>query len=116
MAKILFAAESGILFSSPRRLDRFRGPSNLLTRSQDSSVGIKERLRAGRPEFDSRERQEIFLSSTASSPALRPTQPPVQWVPVALSPGGKQRGSEAEGKNGGLIRPLPQFHHGIVLN
>jgi hypothetical protein len=31
-------------------------------------------------EIDSRQGQGIFLYSTASSPALGPTQPPVQWV------------------------------------
>jgi hypothetical protein len=31
------------------------------------------------------EGQDIFLFSTASRPAVGPTQPPVQWVPWALS-------------------------------
>jgi hypothetical protein len=35
---------------------------------------------------DSRQRLGIFLFTTASRPALGPTQPPLQWVPVALSP------------------------------
>jgi hypothetical protein len=60
--------------------------------------------------------QEIFLYSTASRPALGPTQPPVQWVPEALSPGVKRPGCEAdhsppssaEVKNGVTIIPLPQ--------
>jgi hypothetical protein len=30
--------------------------------------------------FDSQQGQEIFLFSTASRPALRPIQPPIQWV------------------------------------
>jgi hypothetical protein len=38
-------------------------------------------LRTGRPGFDPRQRQRIFLLASASRPALRPTQPPVQWVP-----------------------------------
>jgi hypothetical protein len=53
-------------------------------------------LWAGRSEFDSRKRQEISLYSTASSPALHPTQPPVQWVPGALSLGLNWPGSEAD--------------------
>jgi hypothetical protein len=35
--------------------------------------------------FDSREGQEIFLFSTASRPALRPIQPPTQWVHLETS-------------------------------
>jgi hypothetical protein len=38
----------------------------------------------------------IFLFTNASRPALGPTQPPVQWVPGALSLGIKQPGREAE--------------------
>jgi hypothetical protein len=33
----------------------------------------------------------IFLSSTASRPALGPTQPPIQWVSGATSPGQSDR-------------------------
>jgi hypothetical protein len=45
---------------------------------------------------DSRQRQEIFLFSTASRPALGPTQRPIQWVPWALSPGVNRSGREAD--------------------
>jgi hypothetical protein len=34
--------------------------------------------------------------STLSRPVLGPTQPPIQWVPGALSPGVKLRGREAD--------------------
>jgi hypothetical protein len=34
-------------------------------------------------------RVKNFLFSTSSRPALGPTQPPIQWVPWALSPGVK---------------------------
>jgi hypothetical protein len=34
--------------------------------------------------FDSRRRLGIFLFTTASRTALRPTQPPIQWVPGVL--------------------------------
>jgi hypothetical protein len=34
--------------------------------------------------FECRERLGIFLFTTASRPALRPTQPPIQWAPGAL--------------------------------
>jgi hypothetical protein len=58
---------------------------------------------------------KTFLFSTASRPALGPTQPPIQWVPGVLSPGVKRQGREAdhspqtsaEVKNGEAIPPLP---------
>jgi hypothetical protein len=34
--------------------------------------------------------QSIFPLASVSRPALRPTQPPVQWVPGVLSPGVKR--------------------------
>jgi hypothetical protein len=43
-----------------------------------------------RPGFDPRQRQRILLLASASRPPLGPTQPPVQWVPRALSPGVKR--------------------------
>jgi hypothetical protein len=56
---------------------------------------------------------KIRLFFTASSPALGPTQPPIQWVPGALSQGIKQQGREADHstppsaavKNVGAITP-----------
>jgi hypothetical protein len=36
-------------------------------------------------EFDSRRVLGIFLFTTAFRMALGPTQPPIQWVPEALS-------------------------------
>jgi hypothetical protein len=72
------------------------------------------RLQGGRPEFESRQRQEICLSSTASRPVLGPKQPPAQAVLGALSQGVKRPWCEAdqslpssaEVKNGGAIRPF----------
>jgi hypothetical protein len=43
--------------------------------------------------FDSLRGLGIFLLITASIPALVPTQPPIQWVPRALSMGGKGTGA-----------------------
>jgi hypothetical protein len=56
-----------------------------------------------------------FLFFTASRPALRPIQPPIHWVPGALSPGVKRPGHEAdhlppssaEVKKVGAIAPIP---------
>jgi hypothetical protein len=45
--------------------------------------------------FDSRRGLGILLFATASRRALGPTQPPIQWVPGAFSPGVKQPGREA---------------------
>jgi hypothetical protein len=45
-----------------------------------------------RPGFNSWQGQEIFLFSTVSRPALGPTQPPIQWVTGALSPGVEWQG------------------------
>jgi hypothetical protein len=39
----------------------------------------------GRSRFDSRQWRKGFSSILLSRPALRPTQPPVQWLPVVLS-------------------------------
>jgi hypothetical protein len=39
---------------------------------------------------------ETFLFTTASRPALGPTQPPIQWVPGALSLEVKRPGREAD--------------------
>jgi hypothetical protein len=46
--------------------------------------------------FDSRWGLGIFLFTTASRTALGPTQPPIQWVPGALSLGVKRPGREAD--------------------
>jgi hypothetical protein len=80
----------------------------------DSSVGIAAvYVNNGRGSIPGKGK-EIFLYFTASRPILRPTQPPVQPVPGAHSPGVKQPGHEAdhsppfsaEVKNGGAIPPL----------
>jgi hypothetical protein len=38
----------------------------------------------------------MFLFTTASRTALEPTQPPIQWVPGALSLGAKRPGREVD--------------------
>jgi hypothetical protein len=53
---------------------------------QDSSVGIATSYGLdGRGSIP--EKSKIFLFSTASKPALGPTQPPIQWLPGVSSPG-----------------------------
>jgi hypothetical protein len=46
--------------------------------------------------FDSRRGLGIFLFTTASRTVLRLTQPPIQWIPGALSLGVKRPGREAD--------------------
>jgi hypothetical protein len=46
--------------------------------------------------LDSRQGLGIFHFTALSRPALGPTQPPIQWVPEALSLGVKRPGSEAD--------------------
>jgi hypothetical protein len=57
-----------------------------------SSVSIV----SGRPGFDPQQRQRLFPLTSASRPALGPTQPPIQWVEGALSPGVKRPGRDAD--------------------
>jgi hypothetical protein len=65
----------------------------LYTRSRDSVVGTAGRQR-GRSSNPGRVKN--FLFSTSSRSALGSTQPPIQWVSGALSPGVKRPGREAD--------------------
>jgi hypothetical protein len=66
------------------------------TLSQNACSRYSDSLRAGRPRdlSSSPGRVKNFLFSTSSRPALRFTQPPIQWVPGAL--GVKRPGREAD--------------------
>jgi hypothetical protein len=46
--------------------------------------------------FDSQQGQGIFFFTAMSRMALGPTQPPIQWVPGAVSLGVKWPGCEAD--------------------
>jgi len=47
-------------------------------------------LQTGRPVFDPWQRQRIFPLACVSTPALKITQPPIQWVQCASIPGVKR--------------------------
>jgi hypothetical protein len=51
----------------------------MLNESWDSSVGIATGLTAEELGFDTQHKQEIFLLSTASRPALETVSPRVKW-------------------------------------
>jgi hypothetical protein len=107
-------------------------PSCMLIGEQNTLCGVRNRdssdgsngLRGGQPRFDSRQGKEIFLYTTATRPALGPTQPHIQWVPGTLSPGVKRQGYEADhslhlaprSRMVELYLHSPICLHGIVLN
>jgi hypothetical protein len=75
--------------------------------------------------FESRQGLGIFLFTTASSSALGPTEPPIQWVPGALSLEVKRPGCEADysphlvprSKNMWSYTSTPPIRpHGVVLS
>jgi hypothetical protein len=96
----------------------------LLCMSRDSLVSAW--LRAGRPGFDPRQRERVFLLVSASISVLGPTQPPVQWVPGVLSPGAKRgRGVTLttyphlvprSRTSRSYTSPTPEGHHGVQRN
>jgi hypothetical protein len=74
-------------------------------------------LLAARLEFDSRQGPWFYLLTTASRPALGPTQSPIQWVLGALSWGQGGRGVKLathlylvlRSRMLGATPPLPQY-------
>jgi hypothetical protein len=91
-------------------------------RSRDSVVGIATGRSTGRS--SSPDRVKGILFSKSSRPALRSTQPPIQWVPRALSLGVKRPGrkvdhsppTSAEVKKMWIYTSTPIRLHGVVLN
>jgi hypothetical protein len=84
--------------TAPKHTETLKQNESRWVKSRDDSVGIARRLRAGRQGvlgFDSWRELGIFLFKTAFRPALAPTQPPIQWVPRALSLRIKRPESEA---------------------
>jgi hypothetical protein len=47
-----------------------------------------------RPSIPDRDRKRFYYFATASRPALGPNQPPIKWLPGALSPAVKRPSSE----------------------
>jgi hypothetical protein len=67
------------------------GPSAMRSRYSDWRRAGRPRCRSSSPG-----RVKDFHFSISSRPPLRPTQPPIEWVPGALSPGVKRSGREAD--------------------
>jgi len=93
---ILFSSSFGLLLPILCRT-RIVSNESVQPLSRSSSVSIVNRLRAGRPGFDSRQKQKFHLFSTSSRPTLGPTQPPTQWVPRSHSLGVKRLRRETDG-------------------
>jgi hypothetical protein len=114
--------------SEPRMTVLATSTSNLTYPSrpseQEQLSRYSDRLRVGRPGFDSWQRQQIFLSSTVSRPVLGSNQLLIQWVPGSIFPALKWPGRETDHspsnsvkvKYGGAIPPLPISFYGVVLD
>jgi hypothetical protein len=93
-----------------------------IANSRDRSVGTEKGY--GLEGLNSIPSRVKFFSSSQRPDRLRPTQPPIKWVPGTTFQGLKRPGREAdhsppssvEAKNGGAIPPLPICFHGIMLN
>jgi hypothetical protein len=79
--------------------------------STATSYGMDEQG-VGDSEIESLYRVKNFLFSKSSRPALGPSQPLVQCITGAVSPGVKRPGREADDSPSasGSIHPLPHTH------
>jgi hypothetical protein len=96
-----FTSVSGsvlFMFSSLIVLELIYCRYKYIVRSRNDVVGITTgyRLDDGGVGVRVPVRSRIFVFSTLPRPVLGPTQPPIQWVPGALSPGVKRQAREAD--------------------
>jgi hypothetical protein len=116
--KAMFTSETAVTLSITTRCinpkTEFNTSNRILSRSRDSSVGIATGYGlGGRSSIPYR--GKIFMFSTASRPALGPTQPSIQWVSEAISTEVRRQEHETDGsfpssaevKTGGAIPSLP---------
>jgi hypothetical protein len=95
--------------------DNIFGMSTYFPGSRDSSVGVAAGY--GLEDWGFVPGRCKMFYSASSRPAVRPTQPLIQWVPrspfVGVKLTGRKAGnsipSTAEAKNGGAIPPLPHM-------
>jgi hypothetical protein len=72
--------------------------TGVITSEMSHPLRYSDWLRAERPRIRSSNPNRVKNChfSVSSRPALGPTQPPIQWVPGAFSPGVKRQGREAD--------------------
>jgi hypothetical protein len=75
-------------------LKLFKGPYVIYELGSLSQYNVWPRT--GRPGFDPRQSQSTFLLASVPRPALRPTQPPVQWEQGILSWGKARPGRDTD--------------------
>jgi hypothetical protein len=95
-----------VVFGTPRpfKVYRLKMSFQLVPNMNERHLAMKVRVAqsllclttdwmTGRSGFDPWQEQRIFLLTSVSKPALRSTQPPVQWVLGVLSPGQSAAGA-----------------------
>jgi hypothetical protein len=83
--------------SSPKPVTVLTEPPRLIISTSGLNSNSHHYSHKGEePGFDSQHEQKIFLFTSASILALRPIQPPIQWVPGTPSLGVKWSRPEAD--------------------